>query len=102
MTPEEFIIWLNGYLDGKESEENPSLQKIREKIDMVVKLPINTTITTQPFIQPPMVDPYNPYKITCEPNGTGKPMWYTNSTVTTAKVDSTPTQGKQLLTENED
>ena len=79
MTQQQFILWLEGFLDGKESQDNPSLEKIREKFNSIQGY--NT--------HPPYVD------------GKGHPNPYYYTT-TTAIVDSTPTSEKKLLTENED
>ena len=96
MTREQFIHWLEGFLEGTNSSENPSLQRIKEKFDSIQ--PYNT--------HPPYVDGKghpNPYYFTTTTgtsssgiNPTGRP------DVTTANVDSTPTSEKKLLTENED
>ena len=87
MTREQFIHWLEGFLEGTNSSENPSLQRIKEKFDSIQ--PYNT--------HPPYVDGKghpNPYYFTTTTFG--------RNDVTTAETDSTPTSVKQLLTDNHD
>lgn len=87
MTREQFIHWLEGFLEGTTSSENPSLQRIKEKFDSIQ--PYNT--------HPPYVDGKghpNPYYFTTTTFG--------RNDVTTAETDSTPTSVKQLLTDNHD
>ena len=87
MTREQFIHWLEGFLEGTNPSENPSLQRIKEKFDSIQ--PYNT--------HPPYVDGKghpNPYYFTTTTFG--------RNDVTTAETDSTPTSVKQLLTDNHD
>lgn len=106
MTQEQFIHWLGGFLDGTEFTENPSLKKIKEKFDTIQSFSTHPlTYPTYPAYPNPTPNTINPYYIGDIPNypytvnttGTGT----FKSDVTTAKTDSTPTSGKQLLNENE-
>lgn len=87
MTQEQFILWLEGFLDGKELSVNPALVKIKEKFDSIKSFSTH----------PPYVDGKghpNPYYFTTTTFG--------RNDVTTAETDSTPTSVKQLLTDNHD
>ena len=105
MTQEQFILWLEGFLDGKELSVNPALVKIKEKFDSIKSF--SNHPPTYP-IPDYVLDPkykVNPYYVGDIP-GINQPFWNTTTTigrndVTTAKTDSTPTSGKQLLNENE-
>ena len=87
MTREQFIHWLEGFLEGTNSSENPSLQRIKEKFDSI--------------------QPYNTHPPYVNGKGHPNPYYFTTTTfgrndVTTAETDSTPTSVKQLLTDNHD
>ena len=75
MKPQEFIYWLNGFVDAV-GEKGPTpkqwetivseLDKVGEPVLYPTYTPDLAPIQTLPFIQP--ADPYNPYKVYC---GTG-------------------------------
>jgi hypothetical protein len=103
MTQEQFILWLEGFLDGKELSVNPALVKIKEKFDSIQPFHKHTIYPPHQFGTPNQVNPFYVGDVPYQP-------YYTTSTginpmgrpdVTTAKVDSTPTSEKQLLNENE-
>ena len=72
MNNQEFIYWLNGFVDAV-GEEGPTpkqwetivseLGKVGETIVYPTYTPNTAPIQTLPFIQP--ADPYNPYKVYC-------------------------------------
>jgi hypothetical protein len=82
MTSKEFILWLKGFSEGvHEYNITPKQWDIvKEKLAEVKDeptpslpfgVPNTAPIVTLPYITPgPSTDPYNPYKITCETNGT--------------------------------
>lgn len=78
MTQEQFILWLEGFLDGNDLSVNPALTQIKEKFDSIKS--------------------FSTYPPTYSIIPCYTPDWHTT---TTAKTDSTPTSGKQLLNENE-
>jgi len=77
MNNQEFIYWLNGFVDAV-GEKGPTpkqwetivseLGKVGETIVYPTYTPNTAPIQTLPFIQP--ADPHNPYKVTCEGTGT--------------------------------
>lgn len=85
MTSKEFVIWLKGFTDGVHEfnitpkqwdllKEKLSEVKDEERIGTPIGeggwgTPNTAPIQTLPFIQP--YDPYNPYKVTCQPGTTG-------------------------------
>ena len=76
MTSQEFILWLKGFTDGvHEYNVTPKQWDIlKEKLAEVSDEPKTAypfgVPNGSPFITPPPVDPYNPYKITCTPGTT--------------------------------
>jgi len=114
MTQQQFIDWLDGFLDAKEGNENEDLIKIREKLKSI--LLYNT--------HPPYVDgkghpnPYyfattssdKQYFFSTKPDGTststtygypsGSAWSYTSTSTQEKSEESTPQ--RQLLTENHD
>jgi hypothetical protein len=72
MSNQEFIYWLNGFVDAV-GEEGPTpkqwetivseLGKVGEPIVYPPYTPNTAPIQTLPFIQP--ADPHNPYKVYC-------------------------------------
>ena len=81
MTSKEFILWLKGFSEGVHEYNITPKQwdivkdKLKEVKDEPTPsfpfgIPNTGTIQTLPFIQPYPSDPYNPYKITSETNGT--------------------------------
>ena len=72
MNNQEFIYWLNGFVDAV-GEKGPTpkqwetivseLGKVGEPIVYPPYTPNAAPIVNLPFIQP--ADPYNPYKVTC-------------------------------------
>ena len=81
MTPDTFIVWLEGYLDGKESDPGKLFDKIREKLQSL-KLDTNLNSTSTP--NQTDINPIH--------------HWETSSTLDQPK--STPLLKKQLLTED--
>lgn len=79
MTSKEFTIWLKGFTEGvHEYNITPKQWDIlKDKLAEVKDEPTHSIpfggpntapIQTLPFIQP--YDPYNPYKVTCQPGTT--------------------------------
>jgi len=81
MTSQEFCQWLRGFTEGC-PEYSPTPKQwdlLKERLRQVSdETQIGTPIgiggwgipNGSPFITPPTVDPYNPYKITCTPGTT--------------------------------
>jgi hypothetical protein len=74
MTSKEFVLWLKGFTDGVHEVNITPKQwdtlkdKLAEVSDEPIGFPFGTP-NTQPFPtwqHPHYVDPYNPYKITCQ------------------------------------
>jgi hypothetical protein len=74
MTSKEFVLWLKGFTDGVHEYNISPKQwdtlkdKLAEVSDEPIGFPFGTP-NTQPFPtwqHPHYVDPYNPYKITCQ------------------------------------
>jgi hypothetical protein len=74
MTSKEFVLWLKGFTDGVHEFNITPKQwdtlkdKLAEVSDEPIGFPFGTP-NTQPFPtwqHPHYVDPYNPYKITCQ------------------------------------
>ena len=99
MNNQEFIYWLNGFVDAV-GEKGPTpkqwetivseLGKVGETIVYPTYTPNTAPIQTLPFIQP--ADPHNPYKVTCE--GTPYKAGKTNTKVT---YDSGTTSGNGVI-----
>ena len=81
MTSNEFVLWLKGFTEGvHEFNITPKQwdilkEKLAEVEDKVLVLESTPSFpfgvpNGSPFITPPPVDPYNPYKITCTPGTT--------------------------------
>lgn len=82
MTSKEFVLWLKGFTDGvHEFNVTPKQwDTLKEKLAEVkdekrIGTPIGeggwgTPNTTPVWQHPHYVDPYNPYKITCQPGTT--------------------------------
>jgi hypothetical protein len=79
MTSKEFVLWLKGFTEGvHEFNITPKqwdilkdkLEQVKdeEPIGFPFGVPNTAPIQTLPFIQP--YDPYNPYKVTCQPGTT--------------------------------
>ena len=86
MTSKEFVLWLKGFTEGvHEFNITPKQwdtlkEKLAEVDDNTIpmggvivdhntfRVPNTAPIQTLPFIQP--YDPYNPYKVTCQPGTT--------------------------------
>ena len=96
MTQDQFIHWLKGFLDGKEFSENPSLQKIKEKLEQI------KSVSTFPNQYPTYPSTVNPFYVGDVPGWTYP--FYSTSTISTNTAkpeDLKQKSGKQLLTENE-
>jgi len=86
MNQEQFIYWLDGFLDGKEVSENPSLRRIKEKFEQIQSF--STFPNQYPAysgITPGTINHYSPYVTT------------SSGTPTTTKSDGS--NEKQLLTD---
>lgn len=77
MNNNDFILWLEGFLDGADGNglSSEQLKKIKEKLKETKNKSIgvpNTAPVIQPIWQQPhYIDPYHPYKITCNITGSG-------------------------------
>ena len=82
MTSKEFVLWLKGFTEGVHEYNITPKQwdLLKEKLEEVKDEPkIGTPIgqggwgtpnTTPVWQHPHYVDPYNPYKVTCQPGTT--------------------------------
>lgn len=79
MTSQEFVQWLKGFTDGVHEYNITPKQwdLLKEKLTEVsdepkLQFPFGTP-NTVPYTPsfPPYVDPYNPYKVTCDDNYPG-------------------------------
>ena len=79
MTSKEFVLWLKGFSEGVHEfnitpkqwdilKDKLAEVKDEEPIGFPFGVPNTAPIQTLPFIQP--YDPYNPYKVTCQPGTT--------------------------------
>jgi hypothetical protein len=79
MTSKEFVLWLKGFTEGVHEfnitpkqwdilKDKLAEVKDEEPIGFPFGVPNTAPIQTLPFIQP--YDPYNPYKVTCQPGTT--------------------------------
>lgn len=76
MTPEQFVYWLQGYLEVQNPHtiDNSKIQVIKDHIALVLTkvTPNRSTVDVNPIINPvvyPYIpyepDYYNPYVVTC-------------------------------------
>ncbi len=82
MTSKEFVLWLKGFTEGVHEfnitpkqwdilKDKLAEVKDNEMTSFPFGTPNTAPIVTLPYITPgPSTDPYNPYKITSETNGT--------------------------------
>jgi hypothetical protein len=102
MSNQEFIYWLNGFVDAV-GEEGPTpkqwetiiveLNNVAEPVSYPTYTPNLAPIQTLPFIQP--ADPYNPYKVTC---GTDVTLTATSGSGTTYGISGVITTGNTTTT----
>jgi len=86
MTQEQFIHWLDGFLDGKEVSQNQSLKRIKEKFEQVKSVStFQNQYSASPGITSGTTNPYSLYVTT------------SSGTPTTTKSDGS--NEKQLLTD---
>lgn len=83
MTSKEFVLWLKGFSEGVHEFNITPKQwdilkdKLAEVKDESIGFPIgvpNTAPNTHPYPtwqHPHYIDPYNPYKVTCQPDTSG-------------------------------
>ena len=62
MTPNEFVLWLNGFLDAVSEIEGYHLIKIKNKLKDVNDNPL-------PDYTKPYTEPLKPYVVTCTTTG---------------------------------
>lgn len=77
MTSKEFITWLKGFTEGVHEYNITPKQwdLLKDKLEQVsdeptYSIPFGVPNTTPVWQHPHYVDPYNPYKITCQPGTT--------------------------------
>lgn len=74
MNNKEFVLWLRGFMDAIDGIPTQAQWNIiKDKINTVVEatiFPIGVPNSTDPFPtwKGPHIDPYNPFKITCDTN----------------------------------
>ena len=75
LRPREFLIWLDGFVDGKDSLSNEDLAKIMEKREEVTEEASPQYIPYPVYPQPALPNPYyyDPYYA----RPTTTPLWYT-------------------------
>lgn len=88
MTQEQFIHWLDGFLDGKEVSQNQPLKRIKEKFEQV------KSVSTFQNQYAASAGTTNPYSLEYNPS-----IYVTTSSGTPTTTKSDGSNEKQLLTD---